>query len=85
MNKDDSARTIIESLINVLENCNISTGICCCGSAVDQHGFGDGHSPVDEGEYYGYLALVEARNFLKRTQNENANDGPAVLEFVEEF
>lgn len=28
-----------------------ATGYCCCGSPVDSHGFGDGHSPVDDGHY----------------------------------
>lgn len=27
-------------------------GICCCGSSVDSHGFGDGHSPVDALAYH---------------------------------
>ena len=29
-----------------------STGCCMCGSPVDGHGYGDGHSPVDEGSYH---------------------------------
>jgi hypothetical protein len=27
-------------------------GHCMCGSSVDGHGIGDGHAPVDAGEYY---------------------------------
>ena len=27
-------------------------GVCCCGSSVEAHGFGDGHSPVDALAYY---------------------------------
>lgn len=29
-----------------------SEGICCCGSPIDQHGWGDGHSPVDMYHYH---------------------------------
>lgn len=27
-------------------------GTCCCGSPIDRHGWGDGHSPVDMYHYY---------------------------------
>lgn len=29
-----------------------SKGTCCCGSPVDSHGWGDGHSPVDMYHYH---------------------------------
>lgn len=29
-----------------------SEGVCCCGSPVDSHGWGDGHSPVDMYHYH---------------------------------
>lgn len=31
---------------------DVETGCCMCGSPVDQHGMGDGHSPVDSGSYF---------------------------------
>jgi hypothetical protein len=34
-----------------LEMADCSVGYCCCGSAMDAHTFGDGHSPVDQGVY----------------------------------
>lgn len=27
-------------------------GVCMCGSSVDGHSYGDGHSPVDMWHYY---------------------------------
>jgi hypothetical protein len=37
--------------VGVLEQVDCSTGICCCGSDMQNHGMDDGHSPVDEGQY----------------------------------
>lgn len=31
---------------------------CCCGSPVDSHGYGDGHSPVDQ-YHYAHMRLTE--------------------------
>ena len=31
-----------------------SKEICMCGSRVDAHGMGDGHSPVSEWDYYAW-------------------------------
>ena len=50
----------LEKSIGMLERADCSTGYCCCGSSVDDHTFGDGHSPVDEGEYYQGNALEYA-------------------------
>lgn len=36
------------------------TGVCCCGSPVEGHGMGDGHSPVDEGSYFICNAIKKA-------------------------
>ena len=47
----------LEKSNGMLERADCSTGYCCCGSSVDGHTFGDGHSPVDEGEYYQGNAL----------------------------
>lgn len=36
----------------LIEHGDFREGHCMCGSAVEAHGFGDGHSPVDAGVYY---------------------------------
>lgn len=40
------------------------TGVCCCGNAVADHGFGDGHSPVDEGLHFVSGAIRDAEEAL---------------------
>lgn len=37
---------------------------CCCGNPVDSHGYGDGHSPVDQ-YHYSYTKLTEENERLK--------------------
>ena len=50
----EKMRVALEGFVEGIERAPISweTGCCCCGSPVDSHGFGDGHSPVDEGVYF---------------------------------
>lgn len=61
--KDAALREFIDSI----ERAPISweTGVCCCGSPVEGHGFGDGHSPVDEGSYFVSNAIAAARQALE--------------------
>lgn len=47
-----------------------STGYCMCGSPCDSHGMGDGHSPVDEGDYHAQMVLQEIDEAL----HEQATD-----------
>lgn len=63
------AQTPADGLVEALRDAreliaqsNCDTGVCCCGSPVDAHGFGDGHSPVDEGGYrqLGTLKRIDA-------------------------
>lgn len=42
----------LESAIALIRHGSFAEGHCLCGSPVDGHGIGDGHSPVDAGEYY---------------------------------
>ena len=51
----------LRQCVAMLERADCSTGYCCCGSKVDSHGMGDGHSPVDEGDHYQCHALEQAR------------------------
>lgn len=58
----DEAREALASCRNFLRTAPLESGVCCCGSPVDSHGIGDGHSPVDELTYHanGLLEQVEA-------------------------
>lgn len=48
----DEAFEHVEALLFALSHADWRTGVCCCGGDVDAHGWGDGHSPVDSGEYH---------------------------------
>jgi hypothetical protein len=41
----------LEGVRSFLASAPLESGYCCCGSPVEGHGFGDGHSPVDELQY----------------------------------
>lgn len=44
-------REVLERVRDFLEAAPFESGVCCCGSPVDGHSYGDGHSPVDELQY----------------------------------
>jgi hypothetical protein len=44
-------RNALEGVRRFLVSAPLESGVCCCGSPVEGHGFGDGHSPVDELAY----------------------------------
>lgn len=62
---------LLHDAVEAINHGDFSNGICCCGSSVGSHGFGDGHSPVDSGDYY-ILSLKERIN--------DAMFGPAIDE-----
>ena len=63
--KAQRVRDALESCLAMLEVADCSTGCCCCGSAVEGHGIGDGHGPVDDGDYHQSKAIEAARTALK--------------------
>jgi hypothetical protein len=44
-------REAIQAAIDWLRSAPLESGYCCCGSPVEGHGIGDGHSPVDDLAY----------------------------------
>jgi hypothetical protein len=48
----DELREALTKAIDFLQTAPLESGVCCCGSPVEGHGFGDGHSPVDELRYH---------------------------------
>ena len=69
-------RGALEGFVEGIECAPISweTGCCCCGSPVDSHGFGDGHSPVDEGVYF-ITQLIKAARAALTTATEQGERG----------
>lgn len=64
----NSAQAAIRAAVEALDACietiarsDTSTGVCCCGDNVEQHGWGSGHSPVDEGDYVAERVIERAR------------------------
>lgn len=60
----DALRDALQNCVALLENADCSDGYCCCGSPVAAHGMGDGHSPVDAGEYHKDSVLSMAQDAL---------------------
>ena len=60
----------LETLLAMAEHGDFSTGYCCCGSPVEGHKIGDGHSPFDEGDYYAINAFDKARAALAALRSE---------------
>jgi hypothetical protein len=78
--KDEALKLALEALEKLqwsLEQADCSTGYCCCGSSVDGHTFGDGHSPVDEGDYCQSNALEYARKAITAIKQALALDKKA--------
>ena len=44
---------MIDAAAGIFANCNVESGICCCGEAMDGHSLpmSSNHSPVDQGNY----------------------------------
>lgn len=59
-------RKAFEDFVDAIERAPISweTGVCCCGNDVDKHGWGDGHSPVDEGIYFITKSIESAKEAI---------------------
>ena len=70
-------RGALKDFVDGIERAPISweTGCCCCGSPVDSHGFGDGHSPVDEGVYFITQLIKAARAALTTGEATTPNAG----------
>lgn len=48
----DKLAGLLRDARELIDHGDFREGHCMCGSSVDDHGVGDGHSPVDAGEYY---------------------------------
>lgn len=76
----DHAKELAEALRGLLactERLDFSEGYCCCGDPMDGHSnpMDCGHSPIDMGEYYAWLARKDARAALAAYDAAPAPDG----------
>jgi hypothetical protein len=55
---------LLRKWLELMEHGDYREGHCMCGSSVDGHGIGDGHAPVDAGEYYAGQVMEELRDLL---------------------
>ncbi|HFS0484136.1 TPA: hypothetical protein ACHYXU_002890 [Pseudomonas aeruginosa] len=71
-----NGKTVSEGLLRkwleLMEHGDYREGHCMCGSPVDSHGIGDGHTPIDAGEYYAGQVMEELRALLNQDK-ENGN------------
>ncbi|WP_205870912.1 hypothetical protein [Pseudomonas aeruginosa] len=71
-----NGKTVSEGLLRkwleLMEHGDYREGHCMCGSPVDSHGIGDGHTPIDAGEYYAGQVMEELRDLL--SEQEGGND-----------
>lgn len=67
---------VLENILGILENCDISSGVCMCGDSMEHHGnpMDCGHSPVDQGQYYAGSAIEIAKQALHDYQKGTEND-----------
>lgn len=63
---------LLRKLLELMEHGDYREGHCMCGSPVDSHGIGDGHAPIDAGEYYAGQVMEELRALLNQDK-ENGN------------
>jgi len=62
----DAQAATIARAIAIIEHCDVTEGVCCCGDDMDTHAepMSCGHSPVDHGSYTASQWLDEARAAL---------------------
>ena len=60
--------------IAIYDNCEISSGSCCCGADMECHPIYDGHPPTDMGAYQAELRANSSRAALARAGGDDAQD-----------
>lgn len=60
--------TVLEDCRDWLKSAPLQSGMCCCGSPVEGHGMGDGHSPVDDLAYSAMQLQDRITAALARTE-----------------
>lgn len=60
----------LESAIELIRHGSFAEGYCICGSPVDSHGIGDGHSTVDAGEYYAGQVVENSVDIIAKARGQ---------------
>ena len=63
---------IVKSVEGMVSNCDVSSGVCCCGDSMDKHPdpMYCGHSPVDSGVYAAESLLKKARAAIAKAERK---------------
>ena len=63
---------IVKGTIEMIGNCNVESGVCCCGESMDNHpnDMDCGHSPVDSGAYNAKHLYEQAVEVLAKATGE---------------
>lgn len=72
----DEVVEALEGLLNIMEHCSVTDGMCCCGDDMATHSdpMNCGHSPVDHGQYVAEQAFERARAAIAAYQKAAALD-----------
>lgn len=65
----EELRALVGKAHTFLTTAPLESGYCCCGEAIGSHGFGSGHSPVDELQYHASNLAEELRAPSKEKLN----------------
>ena len=74
----DAMMEIVSSVEGMVNSCDVSSGVCCCGDSMNNHPnpMYCGHSPVDSGVYAADSLLKKARAALTAANAVQKNDSP---------
>jgi len=61
---EDAVVMLRNALRNVQKN-SMGSGVCCCGSDMDDHGLMSDHSPVDEADHFIDMTLRQTDDLVK--------------------
>lgn len=63
---------IAEGVLGMLQNCSVTSGVCCCGEEIDRHSraMDCGHTPVDSGAYYAKALFEDVTAAITKATGE---------------
>lgn len=69
------AITALNFYQTIFEQCDITTGVCCCGENMETHSepMDCGHTPVDQGVYSAHNHYKHVKELLLELENTNEN------------
>ena len=67
--------TAAKEVLSFLQNAPLESGICCCGDPISGHGYGSGHSPVDDLAYHSSQVAKKLQDALTPRHEAPASRG----------